>query len=296
MSFVESYAKIKQGVVAITRAFYKEDELGREFPEILGTGFLCSESGLVCTCRHVVELLEKLPRAPGYKGYPAHALLFVDVEHQGRKAVGFLNLDIEDVGHAEMIGPQEGYLGPNPPDVSFLLLSVRETPAVKFAGSTLREGEEIAFTGFPMGTNTLTAPGCLQQFSPTLHSGIVSAILPHDSSPLPHGFLVHAHTQGGASGSPVFTKSGEVVGMVYSVYNEFRQMTHKNASLTYSVPTSFTACVPAHVITAVLELAEGDPSVKRSCPTLEEHLDSRPLQEWRPGTGFFSPWRETDND
>ena len=87
------------------------------------------------------------------------------------------------------------YLGPNPPDISFMLLSVRETPTLEFDSEPLVEGEILAFAGFPMGTKLLKAPGWLHQFSPSLHWGLTSAILPHRLERIPHAFLLHANTQ-----------------------------------------------------------------------------------------------------
>jgi hypothetical protein len=173
------------------------------------------------------------------------------------------------------------------------LAAVTETPHVRFATEPLQEGEQVAFAGFPMGTCTLTAPGWLQQFSPTLHGGLVSVILPHHTSKMSHGFLVHANTQGGASGSPVFREDGEVVGMVHSGYDEFKSIMNRNGKLVYRVPTSLTGCIPSYVITTVLGIAETDELVKRPRPTYKAYLESREKQLWKPGTSPMIKWESS---
>lgn len=293
MPFVKAYSEIKKCTVAIVKTFYGDEGRDKPFPEIFGTGFFCSQAGIVCTCNHVADAITALPKPPDFQGYPAQILAFVEMEHEGNLGVAFLNIDIEQIGGASVIGNTEIYLGPNPPDMAFLLASVTETPSVRFAIEPLQEGEQVAFAGFPMGTRTLTAPGWLQQFSPTLHGGLVSVILPHHTSKMPHGFLVHANTQDGASGSPVFRETGEVVGMVHSGYDEFKEIEGKNGHLVYRVPTSLTGCIPSHVMTTVLGIAESDEVIKRLRPTYKEYLASRETKLWKPGTRPMTKWESS---
>src|SRR5262245_50247890 len=194
MDFVKAYDLVKPCVVAIVPKFSKTQS---DFPEIIGTGFLISTEGVVCTCRHVADAIQAQPKPEGYTGYPAQVLLFTEISEGDVKGWGYITIEIEQIGHATVIGDTDEYLGPNPPDISFMLLSVRETPKLELADKPLSEGEMLAFAGFPMGTLLLKAPGWLHQFSPTLHWGIASAILPHRLEKLPHAFLMHANTQGG---------------------------------------------------------------------------------------------------
>jgi hypothetical protein len=262
MDFRKSYSRIKNCVVAIANKFYSHDP---GFPTILGTGFLISNQGIVCTCRHVADAIAKLPKPPDYSGFPAAALLFKEVTHNGRPGVGAVGFEILQSGHADMFGNTEEYLGPNPPDLSLLMLNVTDTPHVAFGEMPIEEGEEIAFSGFPMGTDTLMAPGWLHQLSPTLHAGIVSAVLPHNSFSMPHSFILHANTQGGASGSPVFRKNGTVIGMVHCVLRDRMQLQlPEGGQVVYWVPTSLTGCVPLNVLTKVIEVASSKiPNVPR---------------------------------
>lgn len=287
MQFVKAYGRVKSSVVAIVQKFQRGKP---EFPEIIGSGFLASRLGLVCTCRHVVDAIGTLYKPEGFNGIPACVLLFLDIEHEGQKGVGVVNLDISGIGMATLLGDSKKYLGPNPPEVSFIMLPVTETPSIEFATDGLEEGEEVAFAGFPMGTRTLLAPGWLHQVTPTLHHGMISAVLPHHSTELPHAFLLHGNTQPGASGSPVFREDGKVVGMVYTVLRHFERIgrQEEGAYLQYPVPTSLTGCVPFQVISQVLHLAEGEiPGKPRQ--TLLQHLKSLEMKE--SGPELFEEWR-----
>ena len=103
----------------------------------------------------------------------------------------------------------------------------------------------IICTGYPMGTDALTAPGYVHQITPTLQRGIVSAVLPFECDK-PHAFTINVMTQGGASGSPVFEpESGEVVGVLYAGLNDVG-MTQEQDS--YRIPTNISYVVPAHLL------------------------------------------------
>jgi len=114
----------------------------------------------------------------------------------------------------------------------------------------------VAISGFPMGSETLRAPGWVHQVSPTLQTGIVSAVLPFPCES-PHGILVDVSTLGGASGSPLFdTDTGEVLGMVYGGLEEPRRMDGAAGLLIYRVPTSLAYAVPAQVLVDVLQAVD----------------------------------------
>src|SRR5262245_42849434 len=93
----------------------------RDFPEILGTGFLVSPLGVVCTCRHIADLFDGLTKPAEYRGIPALAVLFRFDEQTGHW--GFAGVDIVGVGHGVVTGDMRAYAGPQPPDVSYLLLN-----------------------------------------------------------------------------------------------------------------------------------------------------------------------------
>jgi hypothetical protein len=286
--FKSAYQSFKPLVVAIAPKFQLSQS---DFPQIIGTGFFVSSDGLVCTCRHVVDAFQNLPKPPDYEGIPADVLVFIETEHRGKKTWGWFGIDIVSVGHAALIGEPEGYVGPNPPDISFLLVAATETPTVFFSADPIVEGEFVAFPGFPMGTQLLKAPGWLHQIGPTLHSGVVSAVLPHSAVDVPHGFIVHAQTQGGASGSPVFRPNGEVVGMVYMGIKEdyYYSSPDGSGAVVYQVPTSLTGCVPREAIEAVLAFASARTAAFTGRPTLQSLINSA-QQTPMDGSGIFEPY------
>jgi hypothetical protein len=125
------------------------------------------------------------------------------------------------------------------------------------------EGEEVATAGFPMGTDLLTVPGRLHQISPTLQTGIVSAVHPFPCT-TPHGFTIDVMVQGGASGSPVFNiQTGEVLGAIYS--GIFDSEEGQYGSLLQH-KTNYTYCVSSHFFVNSLSqvLAKDDFAAVRS--------------------------------
>lgn len=213
--------------------------------------------------------------------------MFTDYSDEGRRGVGVIAIDVDSIGDAALIGDTSGYLGPNPPDISFLLLPVTGTDSVDLAETPLKEGEELAFVGFPMGTDALRAPGWIHQLCPTLQAGLVGAVLPHWSAPIPHGFLLHANTEGGVSGSPVFRKDGTVVGMVYMALMErLRTEDDSGGPKEYMVPTSLTGCIPFNVLSKVLDAAERMvPLTTRQ--SFQDYVASRQPIEMQAGVSFL---------
>lgn len=268
MPFVVSYRAIEPCIVAIAHKFSRGP-----FPEIIGTGFFTSQDGVVCTCRHVVDALESLSRPDGFAGIPADALLFREVEINGRRKWAWFTIEILAAGNATFEGGRPDFvpLGEDP-DTSFLLVNATQTPSVSFSAERLTQGEAVAFAGFPMGTSLLRAPTGFRQLSPSLHSGIVSAIFPDRVAEVSYGFLIHANTQGGASGSPVFRADGNVCGMVYMglrdvyVYNR----DGGDAGVVYEVPTSLTGCISGTLIHQSALLAQDEASRWEGRPSLAD--------------------------
>jgi hypothetical protein len=289
MSWSQPYADVKNRIVAIVPTFEKEPN---QFPAILGTGFVASTEGVVCTCKHVADAINDLPRPTGYAGYPARAMMFIETVYGDKRDWAFLLLEILGIGYATVFGDTSGYLGPNPPDVAFLLLEATETPALEVSGDRLQEGEELAFAGFPMGRELLQAPGWLHQVSPTLHTGIAASILPHNHVRTPHSFLMHANTQGGGSGSPVFRKDGKVVGMVYLGIRDryhFGGGENDNGATVYNVPTSLTCCVSREILSAVLPQVAQQATAEKGRKSLREFIANEP-RTIVPGQNIFDTW------
>ncbi len=136
-------------------------------------------------------------------------------------------------------------------DLVLLQIQGAALPALQLGNSaSVREGQEIAFTGFPIGM----ALGLY----PVTHRGIVSAITPAaqpsaDSSELNtlkisrmrsgfDAFQLDATAYPGNSGSPVFElNTGTVVGVVNSVVvKETREtMLSSPSGITYAVPAKY---------------------------------------------------------
>jgi S1-C subfamily serine protease len=292
MSFVAAWEHVRQSVVAISPLF---SDRQREIPQIIGTGFFISTEGVVCTCRHVAETFDRLLRPREFAGIPAVATLFRN-DPQNPTMWGTISLGIEAVGSAAVIGDATGYRGPNPPGIAYLRVNVRATPALQVSEARLREGEPVAFAGFPMGDQLLTAPGWLHQVSPTIHSGIVGAILPMPLHPTPHGFLVHANTQGGASGSPVFREDGQVVGMVYCVIEQARRVLTENAQPTdlgVKTSTGLTGCVSRELLAQTWQGAHDAAAIEANRPTLEERIASAVRERVDRGDGTLAVWGPT---
>ena len=192
-----------------------------------GTGFVIGNGNLIATNAHVVP----------ESGDPDAPILVIQArltsgETQIRRAV----LVNRDRNH----------------DLAVLRIEGTALPALKLRNSdTVREGQLIAFTGFPIG-------GALG-FSPVTHRGMVSSITP---IALPGGnaqqlnekvirrikngtfdiFQLDATAYPGNSGSPVFDQeSGEVIGVINMVFVKgTKESTLSQPSgITYAIPASY---------------------------------------------------------
>lgn len=137
-------------------------------------------------------------------------------------------------------------------DLAVIRFEGAALPALKLADSVgVREGQDIAFTGFPIG-------GVLG-FSPVTHRGIISAITP---IAIPGGnsrqlndnlirrlregtfnvFQLDATAYPGNSGSPVYhPKTGEVLGIINMVFVKGgKESTLSQPSgISYAIPANF---------------------------------------------------------
>jgi hypothetical protein len=188
------------------------------FPSIVGTGFFVDDEGTILTNRHVVNALMSLPRHPQTGNIMAAVLAFGAPE-QRSTGIAMPIATIEIAGYVPLEGFESGiWYGEEIPDLGLLVASVIETPPLSLSENNfdVRVGEEIATCGFPNGTNLVARNGRLQQLSPILRRGIISAVYPFAMAQ-PHGFSIDVMQQGGASGSPVFrTSDGVVLGILHS--------------------------------------------------------------------------------
>lgn len=199
-----------------------------------GTGFVVGDGRWVVTNYHV------LPEAVDYANLERIAV-FV-----GRgKAVQMRSAKVvaDDPGH----------------DLALLSISGDPLPALALGGGRAREGEEVAFTGFPIGM--------VLGLYPVTNRGIISAISPVAPPQMaarqltarqiramrdPYDALqLDATAYPGNSGSPVYRQdTGVVVGVVNSVLVKGT----KEAALEH--PTGISYAIPVKFVKALLAEAK----------------------------------------
>lgn len=288
--FSEIYKGIKPSIVAIASRL----SLNPELPDIIGTGFIARSDGIIFTNQHVVKEIEKLPRLKSMAAneWPAIVLYFHWIPGVGMMP---LPLEIVGVGGLRREKPVEGYnYGPDIPDLGFIQVNIKDLPPLKIAKSlNLEEGDQVMLSGFPMGTETLRAPGWLHQISPTLQSGIISAILPFPCDN-PHAILVDIMTQGGSSGSPIFNPlNGEVVAIEYGGLIEPKIISGKSGTLVYENNTSLTFAIPAKTIYEIYEKIDSAEEFKNvdasKFDTIESFISKKEIKVRPPKTPAMRP-------
>lgn len=289
-SFADKYQNLKPGVVAVVGTI----STNPDFPDIIGTGFIASEDGIVVTNNHVIQQIRKLPRREGAgdSEWPIRVMYLENIPDKGM-ITAFL--EVEAIGTLEISGEHTGgqdyYYGPDIPDIGFIYLKVRDLPVLKVAENfDLNEGDEVYISGFPMGTRTLRAPGWIHQINPVLQRGIVSAIQPFPCNK-PHGVLIDSVVQGGSSGSPIFNPStGEVVALLYGGLIERKVIPLRGGvMLPYTYGTSLTLAIPSQIISSLLkkvalDRVSGTPDARDTSkfPTLKDFIRSQEVRVREP--------------
>lgn len=190
-----------------------------------GTGFVVGDGTLIATNAHVV------PEMAG--GESGQDTLMILARHGTETRPHPVQLVARDSAH----------------DLAILRLSGSPLPALVLGASdAVREGQAVAFSGFPIG-------GALG-FSPVTHRGIVSSITP---IALPIGnasqlkdksirrlrsgafpiFQLDATAYPGNSGGPLFdTDSGEVIGVLNMVFVKSTKeaLLEKPSGISYAIP------------------------------------------------------------
>lgn len=220
--------KIKPAIVAIG-TFQKTQSPPFVFR---GTGFAVSNGNKIATNAHVLP--ESMP-----PNAPELAVLIRSSTGEG--SIRRAKLITKDVDH----------------DLAVLQVDGPPLPTLIIGNSAgVREGQEIGFTGFPIG-------GALG-FSPVTHRGIVSAVTPialpgANSNQINEKlikqirkgtfnvFQLDATAYPGNSGSPVFNmESGEVIGIINMVFIKGS----REAAL--SNPSGISYAIPANYLTELL--------------------------------------------
>ena len=229
----DTIEKIKPGIVGVglvrpTKGIHV-DQSNTQF---VGTGFVVGNGKQVITNHHVV--LAKAEDKPG-------ETLVVFIGH-GARAIGKpLRIVRTDPAH----------------DLALLEFSGDPLPALVLSDqTTVREGDEIAFTGFPIGV--------VLGLYPVTHKGIVSAITPIVTPAASARTLTAAQIKQmrtpfniyqldataypGSSGSPVFDiRTGKVIAVVNSV---FVKETKENI---LSEPSNISYAIPIEYVRQLLE-------------------------------------------
>lgn len=226
----DTVALVKKSVVAVgTFAPTRSPQF-----RFLGTGFVTGNGNQVVTNAHVegavVESVENKEQ------------LVIALPGAGRVSARPVRREAVDRDH----------------DLAVLRFDGPPMPALRIGDSdAVRDGQEIALTGFPLGS----AIGIV----PVTHKGIISAVTPA-GQPLPTArqlegqtlrrlatgsyfvFQLDAVSYPGNSGSPVYSpETGEVLGIVNMVFVKGS----KEAAITN--PSAISYAIPASFIKALLQ-------------------------------------------
>ncbi len=227
---VDTVPRIRPSVVAVGTFMPNRNPAFR----FLGTGFAVGDGNLIATNAHVVpDVLD---------GERMESLAIAVAGGQGGGTVR----------RAQRVASDRGR------DLSVLRIEGAPLPALPLApDSSVREGQSIAFTGFPIG-NALG-------LSPVTHRGIVSAITPigipqanaRDLNPALirrlssdrfEIYQLDATAYPGNSGSPVFDPaSGQVIGVINMVFVK----STKESVLTD--PSGISYAIPVNYLRAMLD-------------------------------------------
>ncbi|MHA1113662.1 MAG: S1C family serine protease [Alphaproteobacteria bacterium] len=224
----ETIRLVKRGVVGVG-TFH---EIRRPPTRLLGTGFVVGDGTLVVTNNHVIDV--RMAR----KGKEYHVILV----GTGKTA---------EIRRVEVIARDPVH------DVAILRQTGNPLPALRIgdAGKVV-EGQEIAFTGFPIGA--------VLGLYPVSHRGIISARTPIAVPPVrPRHldptmikrlrrpftvFQLDATAYPGNSGSPLYDpETGEVYGIISSVFIK------KTKEKVLSDPSGITFAVPISYARALLD-------------------------------------------
>lgn len=179
---IELIEKIKPSVVAIGFTFTP----GEMRPEdIVGSGFIISEKGYICTCAHLIKGKQGQLRVSvrGGEEYPHAASEIVLIDNE------------RDIAIIKVPPP--------PPEIKLQSIEIGDSKEVK-------DGEEVIFCGFPFGG------GVGGGFTPSTTKGMISTLRPKRiGNSTIHHFQLDAMVMEGNSGSPLIDIDTEkVMGVV----------------------------------------------------------------------------------
>ena len=247
----EIFKQVKPATVAIGTRIHGK-------PVVIGTGFNVDPSGIVVTCKHVVEgfLLghKNFPKSPIPPGEKYGHMIMKTLETFAifTKVTGD-EIEVEGISPF-FIG------GPHARDVAIMKLPPcdKPYPYVDLADSDeVQEGDAVATCGFPLGL--AIEHGAISGTS-SFQAGIISAVLPHQEVPqhLRVALQLDMTVNPGNSGGPLFLQSsGAVVGILSAALtnalavveeNQNEEQKSKASTGSVSVPTGLSYAVPINIV------------------------------------------------
>jgi len=221
ISLVDIIEVTKKSVVAVGTYMPKRSPKG----VFLGTGFAIGRGQLVVTNAHVLP-----------KNTDSKSIETVAVFYRQDKRVRMINTKTVAIDKEH--------------DIAILKLISASLPALKISHSIVKEGQLIAFTGYPIGM--------VLGLNPVTHTGIISSISPVVLPVLnarqlnakvlkrlrdPYNiYQLDATAYPGNSGSPVYsTETGQVIGIVNKVFVKETKETilSKPSGITYAIPIRY---------------------------------------------------------
>ena len=230
----ETLALVKPGVVAVGTS----QKTRRPPSKFLGTGFVVGDGHYIVTNAHVIPELLAVEELE-------HLAIFAG---RGRRP---------EMRKAELVAMDLVH------DLAILKIEGDSLPPLRLGDSELvREGQSIAFTGFPIGT--------ILGLFPVTHRGIISTItpiaLPSQSSrqlstkiikrlrePF-DVFQLDATAYPGNSGSPVYDqKTGKVLGVLNMVFvkETKEEVLEKPSGISYAIPVEYVRLLMKTIINEV---------------------------------------------
>lgn len=238
-SLADVIDEVRPAVVGVGTAYPpRQPTRGKSPNRLFGTGFVVADGRTIVTNRHVIPDT-------------------LDSDNQQTLAV------FAGRGAEAMVHPATVLVVDSVHDLALLRISSGPLPTVRLGdSSTVREGNAIAFTGYPIGA--------VLGLYPATHTGIISAITPVAQSVEsaqqlsaaqvrrmrdPYDvFQLDATAYPGNSGSPVYALSGEgIVAVVNSVFVK------ESKESVLDKPSGITYAIPVVHVRALLEKAGTEP-------------------------------------
>ncbi|OZG73408.1 serine protease [Hahella sp. CCB-MM4] len=212
--------KIKPSIVGVGRY----NELASPRAQVAGTGFVVGDGTLVVTNHHVVRAIEN------------------ETEFDLVVFIGTGNTP--EVRKVAVLNSDPIY------DLAILKLPGKPLPALTVSETKVREGEDVAFIGFPigivLGLYPVTHRGIISSITPiaipaSTARGLNAKLLKRLRTPF-DVYQLDATAYPGNSGSPMFNpETGEILGVINKVFvKESKEaVLEKPSGITYAIPALY---------------------------------------------------------